>query len=185
MNISPHEAEEALAAIQQARDKTRNAYGYNGYYLIVWGLVLFFGFLANQYIHTALLAWIWGGLSLLGCIVSAVLGITQSNQVRSNIGARIAFFYLALVVFAALWLFVAQPLSLKQGILLGVTIYMFGGAAIGIFTRTISTIVGCVAITALSVAGYYLLPAYFFLWLAICCGLAMVGIGLTLRIGWR
>ena len=185
MNISPHEAEEALAAIQQARDKTRNAYGYNGYYLIVWGLVLFFGFLANQYIHTALLAWIWVGLSLLGCIVSAVLGITQSNQVRSNIGARIAFFYLALVVFAALWLFVAQPLSLKQGILLGVTIYMFGGATIGIFTRTISTIVGCAAITALSVAGYYLLPAYFFLWLAICCGLAMVGIGLTLRIGWR
>lgn len=185
MNISPEEAQEALAAIRQTSDRTRKAYGYNGYYLIVWGLVYFFGFLANQFIPIRLLGWVWGVLVFIAWIASAFLGINQSKQVRSTIGVRIAFFYLALVGFTILWFIILQPLTLKQGVLFFISIYLFSGVVAGILTRGTSTIICSLAMTVLAVAGYYLLPAYFYLWLAVCCGLAMVGIGLTLRLRWR
>ncbi|HLJ36603.1 MAG TPA: hypothetical protein VKU38_23300 [Ktedonobacteraceae bacterium] len=50
MNITPEEAQASLATLAQTTNKARKAYGYNGYFLILWGLIWFFGFLANQYL---------------------------------------------------------------------------------------------------------------------------------------
>ncbi|HEX6477449.1 MAG TPA: hypothetical protein VF043_01295 [Ktedonobacteraceae bacterium] len=185
MNISPEEAQEALAAIQQTNVRTRKAYGYNGYYSIVWGLVWFFGFLASQYLQANVAGWIWGGLVLVGWVMSAALGINQGKYLRSVLGPRIAFFYLALFVFGAVWFVISRPQSIMQIILLLVTLIMFGGVAVGVFARTIPIIIGCVAITVLVLIGYYLLPAYFYLWVAISCGLSMFGTGLYVRLRWR
>ena len=50
MNISPTEAEEALAAIQTMMKKTRRAISSSGAYafLFVWGVVWVLGFLGSQ-----------------------------------------------------------------------------------------------------------------------------------------
>ncbi len=185
MNISPEEAQEALAAIQQTNVKTRKAYGYNGYYSMVWGLVWFFGFLANQYLQPGLVGWVWGGLGTVGWVTSAVLGIYQARDVLSVLGPRIGFFYLALVAFSVLWFVIIQPQGLMRNVLLLITIITFRGVVAGVFTRTIPIIIGCVAITVLALIGYYLLPTYFYLWVAIFCGLSMFGIGLFMRLRWR
>jgi len=185
MNISPEEAQEALAVIKQTNAQTRKEYGYNGYYLMLWGLIWFVGFLSSQYVRSGQLDWIWGGLGTVGWVASAFLGINQSKHVRATAGQRIGFFYIALIGFAVLWLIILQPLDLKQGVLFFITLIMFGGVVAGVFTRSLSTIIGCVSLTILAVTGYYLIPAYFFLWVALFCGLAMFGIGLTLRLKWR
>ena len=72
-----------------------------------------------------------------------------------------------------------------QIIILLIALIMFGGVVVGVFTRTIPTIIGCVSITVLALIGYYLLPAYFYVWTAISCGLGMLGTGLFIRLRWR
>jgi hypothetical protein len=122
---------------------------------------------------------------MLGWILSTVLGIYQGRQMRGAMNARIGFFYLALFGFAALWFIMMQPASAQQNALFILTLYLFGGVVIGIMTHVISAIIGCLSIAVLAVAGYYLVPAYFFLWTAIFCGLTMVGIGLVMLWRWR
>jgi len=187
MNVSPEEAQEALALIQQTTDKTRKGQGYIGYYLMVWGGVWFIGFLVSQYLQSnhALVGWTWGGLVLVAWVSCTVLGINQGKYIRSQIGPRIGFFYLALFAFTALWYVVMTPQSTKQGAMFFITIIMFAGVVVGIFSRYLPTVIGSVTLTILAIAGYYLLPAYFYLWEAIFGGLAMFAIGLTLRLRWR
>ncbi len=113
------------------------------------------------------------------------MGVRQGKYVRSQIGPRIGYFYLALFVFTVLWYTVMVPQSARQGAMFFITIIMFAGTVIGIFSRSVSTIIGCVSLTLLAIVGYYLLPGYFYLWESIFGGLAMVAIGLTLRLRWR
>jgi hypothetical protein len=188
MNISPEEAQEALAVIQQTTVKTRKGHGYVGYYLMIWGGVWFVGFLVSQYLQSnpAVVGWAWGGLVLVAWVSCAVLGIKQGKYVRSQIGPRIGFFFLALFAFTALWYVLMTPQSTKQGAMFFVSIIMFAGVVVGIFSRYMSTIIGSVSLTILAIAGYYLLPDYFYLWEAIFGGLAMLATGLTLRfLRWR
>ena len=64
MNISPTEAEEALAAIQTMMKKTRRAISSSGAYvfLIIWGVVWLLGFLGSQFLpqeSPAMPGWSW------------------------------------------------------------------------------------------------------------------------------
>lgn len=185
MNISPEEAQASLEAIQQARAKMHKLAGMSGYYLIIWGAVWFFGCLANQFLPLAYVGWVWGPLSAVAWILSAILGIYQGRQVRTSVDARIGLFFLALFGFTVLWFLIMQPISVKQGVLFLLTIIMFGGVVAGIMSRYVSSIIGSLAITVLVLIGYYVLPAYFFLWTAITCGLAMIAAGLVMRLRWR
>ncbi len=184
MNVSPEEAQASLAAVQQTRAKMHRLAGISGYYLVIWGLVWFFGCLGNQFLQDK--AWlVWAPGCTVGWILSAILGIYQGKQTRAAISARIGLFYLALFGFAILWFILMQPASARQDGLFIITLFMFGGVVAGIMTRVVSAVIGSLSIAVLAVIGYYLLPAYFFLWAAIFCGLGMVGIGLVLLWRWR
>ena len=185
MNISPEEAQASLAAIQQTRAKTRALSGVGGYFSIIWGLVWFFGCLGNQYLPPDRAWLVWAPTSTVGWILSAIIGIYLGKQTRSKIGPRVAFFFLALFGFAVLWFFIMQPISFKQGALFLLTLFMFGGTASGIILRVFPLIICNLIMLLLVVGGYYLVPAYFFLWTAIFSGLFMVGIGLVMRLRWR
>ncbi len=68
MNISPDEAEEALAAIQKMTQKTRHSIASSGAYifLIITGIIWLVGFLSTQFLTGEIVAYIWTGMSLLG-----------------------------------------------------------------------------------------------------------------------
>lgn len=185
MNISREEAQASLAAIQQTRTKMNRLAGVNGYFLIIWGLVWFFGCLSNQYLSYPSVAWVWGIGSTIGWISSLLLGLYLGKQTRSQVGPRIAFFFLALFGFAVLWFFIMQPASSRQDILFILTIFLFGGVVSGVMTRIPASIITSLAMVVLVVPGYYLLPAYFFLWTAIFSGLTMVVVGLVTCLRWR
>jgi len=120
MNISPNEAEQALAAIQAMMQKTRRAISSSGAYrfLIVWGAIWLLGFLNSQFLPNQTAGYVWMGLDILGGILSAIIGIRMNRGVRRaapiTSGKRIAFFWLLLFFYCVAAIGVAWPTDGKQ-----------------------------------------------------------------------
>src|SRR5512136_596924 len=120
MNISPDEAEEALAAIQKVTQKTRRSIASSGAYifLIVTGVVWLVGFLATQFLSGEIVAYIWIGISLLGTALSIPLGMRLGPRVRgpkTDVSVkRASLFWLLLVFYGIAAIAVARPTDGKQ-----------------------------------------------------------------------
>lgn len=86
MNISPSEAEEALAAIQSMMKKTRHSIASSGAYifLIVTGIIWLVGFLSTQFLTGAIVGYIWTGTSIVGTIVAILLGARFAARVGAG-----------------------------------------------------------------------------------------------------
>ena len=86
MNISPNEAEEALAAIQIMMQKTRHSIASSGTYitLIVTSIVWLVGYMCTQFLSGEIVVYIWIGLSILGSTLATVLGIRMGKRVPAR-----------------------------------------------------------------------------------------------------
>jgi hypothetical protein len=189
MNISPTEAEEALAAIQVMMKKTRRAISSSGAYgfLIVWGVVWMLGFLSSQFLPAEIGGTIWIVVDILGGALSAILGIRMGRHVRSPSasisGKRIGWFWLLLFFYCVAAIAVAWPTDGKQLAMFIIFFVMVGWLAMGLLL-SFAPIWPGLAITALALIGYFLLPGYFYLWMAILGGGGMIALGLYIRSRW-
>lgn len=189
MNISPTEAEEALAAIQMVVQKTRRAISASGGYLflIVWGVIWLLGFLGSQFLPEEMSGYAWIALDILGGILSAVLGIRMGRGVRSSSptasGKRIGLFWLLLFLYVIATVAVAWPTSGKQLAMFIILTVMVGWMAMSLLLSFTSIWPGLI-ITALALIGYFLLPGIFYLWMAILGGGGMIALGLYIRSRW-
>jgi hypothetical protein len=189
MNISPNEAEEALAAIQRMTQKTRHSIASSGAYisLIVTGIVWLVGYLCTQFLSGEIVVYIWVGLSLVGGALATLLGMRMGKRVRSPATAgysrRIGVFWLLLVFYALAAIAVARPADGKQLTMLIILFIMAGQLAMGLLFSFSSTW-WALPITALALAGYFLLPAFFYLWMALLGGGGMIVLGLYIRSRW-
>lgn len=192
MNVTPEEAQEALAAIQQTTIKTRRGHAYYAYQQILWGLLWFVGFLISQFVQPAMLNWIWIVMPILGVIGSAIVGISQGKRMRITPDSRLAFissrvgiFFGILYGFGIIWFVVFQPLNTLQIALFWITLVMFGYIVAGAWLRTPLLIGIGVGVTVMSLLGYYLLPGYFYLWSALFAGGTLLGSGIYILLRWR
>jgi hypothetical protein len=189
MNISPNEAEEALAAIQKMTRRTRRSFASSGatIFLIITGIIWLVGFLANQFLSGAIVAAIWIGMSVLSSGLSILLGRRLSERVRGpSTGAyakRIGIFWLLLILFGIATIWVARPTDGKQATMLIILFIMIGQLAMGLLFSFASTW-WALPISALALAGYSLLPGYFYLWMAILGGGGMIALALYFRWRW-
>ena len=189
MNISPTEAEEALAAIQAMMTKTRQAISSSGAYLflIVWGVIWLLGFLGSQFLSQEIADYAWMVLDILGGILSAVLGIRMGRGVRSasstTSGKRIAIFWLLLFFFCIAAIAVSWPPDGKQLAMYIILFVMVGWLAMGLLLSFASVWPGLI-ITVLALVGYFLLPGIFYLLMAILGGGGMIALGLYIRSRW-
>jgi hypothetical protein len=182
MNVSPEEAREALATIRQVTAQTNKASAVGSApFLLVWGLVWIIGFLASQFISSStIVGGIWGGLTVVGVAASAAQGVRLGRQVRTASGARIAAFFWALLGYTALCLWIVRPLAGAQLALLIVLAIMFGYVVLGLWLG-VAPLVGFGLVEGtLALLGYYVLPAYFALWMAVVGGGALLGSGIYL-----
>ena len=144
MNISPTEAEEALAAIQAMMKKTRRAISSSGAYLflIVWGVVWLLGFLGSQYLRADLGGYAWIILDTLGGIISAVIGVGMGRGVRSTSpgisGKRIGIFWLLTIIYCIAAVAVAWPTDGKQMTMFIILFIMLGWVAMGLLLSFVS-----------------------------------------------
>lgn len=189
MNITPSEAEEALAAIQVMMKKTRRAISSSGAYLflIVWGVVWLLGFLGSQFLRQETGGYAWIILDTLGGILSAVIGIRMGRGVRSSSptisGKRIAFFWLLLFLYCFSAVAVSWPADGKQLAMYIILFVMVGWLAMGLLLSFASIWPGMI-LTALALIGYFLLPGIFYLWMAVLGGGGMIALGLYIRSRW-
>jgi hypothetical protein len=189
MNISPTEAEEALAAIQAMMQKTRRAISSSGAYLflIVWGAVWLLGFLGSQFLSQEIGGYAWIALDILGGILSAFIGIRMGRGVRSSSpgisGKRIAIFWLLLFLYCIAAVAISWPADGKQNSMYIILFVMVGWTAMGLLLSFASVWPGLI-ITALALIGYFLLPGIFYLWMAILGGGGMIALGLYIRSRW-
>jgi hypothetical protein len=192
MNVTPEEAQEALAAIQQTTVKTRRGLAQYAYQQVVWGLLWFVGFLVSQFVQPAMLNWIWIAVPIVGAIGSGIVGISQGRRMRVTQDSRLAFissrvgiFFPILYVFGVMWFVIFQPLNALQIALFWITLVMFSYVVAGAWLRTPLLIGIGVGVTVMSLLGYYLLPGYFYLWSALFAGGTLLGSGIYILLRWR
>jgi hypothetical protein len=189
MDISPTEAQEALAAIQTMVQKTRRSISRSGAYafLIVWGAVWLAGFLCSHFLPNDTAGYIWLGLDVLGGLMSAVVALRMNQQVRSPSaaasGKRIGWFWLLLFFYCSAAIGVAWPVDGKQMAMFIILFVMVGWIAMGTLLSFVSTWWG-LAGTALALVGYLFLPDIFYLWMAALGGGGMIVLGLYIRVRW-
>lgn len=189
MNITPTEAEEALEAIRVVTRKTRRAISNSGAYtfLILWGVIWMVGFLNSQFLPVDRAGTVWLGLDFLGGILSVILGIRISRGVQGiappTTGKRIGLFWLLLFLYCFAAIMVAQPVDGKQLAMFIILFVTVGWIAMGLLLSFTSFWWG-LAMTVMALFGYFLLPGFFFLWMAFLGGGGMVALGLYIRYRW-
>jgi len=189
MNISPNEAEEALAAIQRMTQKTRHSIASSGSYifLIITGIIWLVGFLSTQFLTGVIVGYIWTGISLLGTAVAILLGSRMGKRVRSpSVNAtvkRAVIFWLLLVFYGIAAIAIARPTDGKQVTMFIILFIMVGQSAMGLLLSFSSTW-WALPITALALVGYFLLPGFFYLWMGALGGGGMIVLGLYIRSRW-
>jgi hypothetical protein len=189
MDISPQEAQQALETIQIMVDKTRRSISNSGAYifLMIWGLIWLIGFSANHFLTGKTVGVVWGILDSLGGILSVIMGVRLGHKFRSSsgnqTGKQIGWFWLLLAVYCGILLLVASPADMKQGSMIIVIFVMIGWIAMGLLLSMTSVWWG-LAITALALIGYFLLPGIFYLWMAVLGGGGMIVLGFYIRNRW-
>lgn len=189
MNITPNEAEEALAEIQSIEKKTRHSLASGGTYitLIVSGIVWLFGFLATHFLSGDVVGYIWLVSSVLGGILGTVLGFRLSRHIRNPsavpMAKRIGFFWVLLILYCIATIAVAQPTDGRQVAMFVIMFVMIGQLSMGPVI-SFSSVWWALPITVLALVGYFLLPDFFYVWMAVLGGGGMIALGLYIRLRW-
>jgi hypothetical protein len=189
MDISPTEAEEALAAIQTMMQKTRRSISSSGAYkfLILWGVIWMLGFLGSQFLPKEIASYVWIGLDILGGILSMVIGVRLNRGVRSSApttsGKRIGFFWLLLFFYCVAAIGIAWPVDGKQFAMFIILFVTVGWIAMGLLLTFASAWWG-LALLGLSLVSYFLLEDYFYFIMAFVGGGGMIALGIYVRNRW-
>jgi len=188
MNISPVEAEEALAAIQTVAQKTRRSIASGGatVTLVVTGAIWLIGFIVTQF-WPAISPYVWIALSVLGSIISVFWGSRLGARVHSpamNATARrMALFWLFLILFGGAAIAIAAPLDGRQVTALILLFALLGHLAMGLLL-SFSSVWWPLPIAALVLICYFFLPAYFYLGMGLLGGGTMIALGLIIHFRW-
>lgn len=189
MEVTPDEAAESLAAVSSMKKRMRSAVANGGahYYLIMWGVIWFLGFLGLHFLPGGTAGRVWMVLDIIGGLGSWGFGMLVSRRVRkagvSATSGRIGLFWLALFAYCMLTIWIAWPVDSRQLAMVVIIFAMLGWIAMG-FLLSYSLIRLALFVTALAFGSYYLLPDYFYLCMALIGGGTMIGSGLYIRFGW-
>lgn len=189
MKLSQNEVEEALEVINQTVKKTRSAMAKSGTYifLINTGVIWLVGFLANQFLTGEIVKYVWIGITFVGSIGAVLFSSRMGQRVRGTLTKtyvkRIVIFWLLLILFGIGVIAVVQPIDSKQITTLIILLVMLGQVAMGLLFSFSSTW-WAIPAALLALVGYFFLPDYFYLWIAVLVGGGMVVLGVYIRLRW-
>lgn len=158
-------------------------YLWGGVWVAAYGLCQFFPDLSGQ---------IWAILCTLGGVGTGIL--SRNAPVRSESDARFGISWIILFAFAAVWFAVLIPweqlkhfdYSERQRSMgaYGATLAMFAYVMMGLWWDRFFMWLG-LAVTALTLVGYFAVPAYFNLWMAVFGGGLLLASGLLIKRRWK
>jgi hypothetical protein len=185
-SISPEQAAAALAEAEQARRAMREVVrAHRGHlHLWIWGAVWVAMPLA-AHIGGERAARFFPAISAVGAVLSAFVGFTQSRQIRLPVNGRFLGMFAALLGFAALFPFVLGVQPTVRGVYAYVCLVAMQAYIVaGLWTDTYLLWAGLL-ITALVLAGVFLFPGIFWLWMAVFGGGTLIATGFYVRYFWR
>lgn len=192
MGISQQNAVDSLGLIKETATRTHKvlAADYAGNLPILWGPISMAGFSAVEvFPHRG--GYIFGFLDVLGALGTLIMcrRWPPGRSVRSSgslqVARRILVFWLILFAYAVVWMLLLRPISGMQVGAFLVTVGMLGYVVIGLWTGSFFMLWLGLAVTALALLGFYMIPGWFNLWMALTAGSALLGAGLYVRIRWR
>jgi len=186
MNISREEAEQSLQAIRQVETQIRKslATGSAPYHMILWGVIWFFGYLGSHFLDGETSGRIWFLMAIGGGVVSGFMGYRFGSRVRIQGSERIWQIWFFLFLYVFLWTWISWPLEVRQISMLIVLYTMFVYVLLGLWIGRFISAVG-LAVTALGLIGYWLLPDFFYLWMAFLGGGTLFGSGVYVLRAWK
>ncbi len=184
--LSPTEAAQALDLVERTARQMRHALaeGTMWIYLVLWGAIWALGFLASHFLPATQAGKVWAVLDGGGVVLSFGLGAYYGRKFRARVGAQMALFWLAWLLYGGLILYAAKPASTEQMGLLITLLAMFAYVVLGLWVRSLFLAILGLVITGLTMIGYYAWPAGFNLIMALA-GLGLVVSGLYMRQSWR
>ena len=185
MSLSKAEAEDALGEIDRVIARTRRAVatGCCGGLLILWGVIWLLGFSASQFLpdHAN---YLWAALDSAGFLASWFLGARSQRSTRGGFGLRIGLSWLALFLYATLWLFILRPSDWRFFGAYPATLAMFGYVLMGLWLDRYLLWLG-LAVTAASLLGILCVPDWFNLWMGVIGGGSLIAAGIHIRKSWN
>jgi len=170
MPVSPNEATEALRTISKTERASSTAFRYAraAPHLILWGAIWFVGYGVSYLAPDR--STIWLPLVIVGSVASGWLGVRAKAAEhrpdwRQSAGVAAAILVSLCALFAIL-----PPLGgMRTGALFAILIG-FGYTLVGIRDRALRLLVTGIALTALTLIGFFWLSSYFPLWMALVGG---------------
>jgi hypothetical protein len=181
MPLSSNEAAETLRDISRTERRSANAYGYGSAspHLILWGLIWAAGY-GIIYVRPQWSA-AWLPLIVVGSLGSFWIGWRSKPAAASKTDWRYGATFVAVVLFISSLFAVLPPHTDRQaGAFFPILVALFY-ALIGIWTRGYRMIVLGLAVAALTLFGFFELPAQFALWMAVVGGGGLMLGGVWLR----
>ena len=157
-----------LKAIRHIMGRTRqSAAEPGGWYMVLWGVIWFFGLLGNQFLPSEAANWFWPALTILGTATSVWIGIRlgRRGDVRSSMLRPLMLWWIALFVFDVLLIWLFKLYDDHDLTLLIILTVALGYFQFGLFTHWSISFVG-VLLTILVVGTAILLPEYIHLAMA-------------------
>lgn len=181
MPITHAEAQEALRDISRTGRASAVTYGYRqaSPHLIVWGLIWAIGYgvcyFRPQY------SVVWLPLVSLGVIASIWFGWQSRSPGEQGYDWRYATTSLAVFAFIFALFAVMPPRTDAQISAFFPLLVSLFYAIVGIWARGTRVLVTGVVVAVLTLVGYFQLPHYFTLWMAVVGGGALILGGIWLR----
>lgn len=183
MNISKKEAQESLAEIDSTISQTQKAVGhFTGYILMIWGVVWAASFSATQF-SPHISGWFTLALDAIGFIGTWICIRKSKAKFGRPGGGRIGLAWLILFGYMILWGFLLQPTG-RASMAFYSTVCMCAYVMMGLWLSRFLLWLGLI-VTVLIVVGFYLLPTWFALWLAVTGGGALFLAGLSICKSWK
>lgn len=187
MTLSPAQAAENLKDIAKTERRSADALAYSrfGPFLFLWGVVWAAGYLGSAMLPPHIYGPLWFGLDLAGLIGCAVIGYRQNkdrpaDRLGRQIGRRFLASFFIIVLFIIATFAVMGPVRpLQQVAFWPLVIGMFY-AIMGLWRGPRLLITG-LALTVLTLAGFFFLPEYFQYWMAVTGGGSLILAGFWFR----
>lgn len=198
MEVTKQEAQGALDEISRVSEKTRQALaqGPSPQILMLWGLVWVVGNVATQFAPMkGGLVWMVAGS--LGAVGTYVMKSRYASRVTHTDGTsdpnmrKIGWAWGILFAYGVLWVIILNPAGgdrsgatiSRQVSAFFSTIPMFAYVLGGIWFGRFYVILG-LAVTAGTVIGLFFFPAFFWIWMAVFGGGALLLSGLYMKQTW-
>jgi hypothetical protein len=195
--ISREEARSALEEIDRVGIQVRRsiAAGSMASMLMLWGAIWIVGFSAEQFLARAYRLWLV--LDLVGLAVTFFL-VSRKSPIKGPSYGRIWISWLALFGYAAFWCWLLVPQGMAHGpewvaygpvlerkiAVLWVTVCMFAYVVMGLWLDRFLSWLGAI-ITVATLVAFQFAPDYFYLWIGIGGGGALVASGAFIWRYWR